>query len=145
MKVTAALLALPLAVLSLNSCKTPGTPAAPERDRFAEADQNKDGELTKSEYNDYAVSTIFGPRDTNGDGSITRTEWNPQMSAEESKEFALRDANKDGKVTFAEASAYALKTKRFTGDWSAADTNKNGTVNRAEAVAFYASKEGPIH
>ena len=144
MKVTA-LLALPLVVFSLNSCQTPSTPAAPQRDRFAEADKNGDGELTKAEYNDYAVGSIFHERDKDGDGSITRTEWNPAITAEESKEFALRDTNKDGMVTFAEASAYALKTKRFTGDWSAADTNKNGTVNRAEAVAFYASKEGPIH
>ncbi len=139
MKITL-LLTLPLSVLLLNSCQT--TPDAPAVDRFAQADRNADGELTEAEFNDYAVGNIFSSRDANSDGKMTRAEWNPDMGAEETKQFALRDADKDGVVTFSEASAYALKVKRFTGDWKAADTNHNGTVSRPEGVAFYASKEG---
>lgn len=142
MKIT--LLALPLSVLLLNSCQTT-TPEAPPVDRFAQADRNGDGELTETEFTDYAVGNIFSSRDANMDGKMTRAEWNPDMGAEETKQFALRDADKDGVVTFGEGSAYALKNKRYTGDWKAADTDHNSTVSRPEAVAYYASKEGPFH
>ena len=135
-------LTLPLAALLLSSCKT--TPVAPQTDRFAQADRNGDGELSEQEYNDAAVAEIFTSRDANGDGKMTRAEWNTDMGAEESKQFNLRDANKDGMVSLSESCAYALKMKRFTGEWKSADTNKNGTISRQEATAFYASKEGAV-
>lgn len=135
--------ALPLAALLLSSCQTPPVTAQP--DRFAQVDRNGDGELTPEEHNDYAVAGVFSARDANSDGKMTWAEWHPDMSAAEAKRFALRDSDKDGTLTLSEASAYALETKRFTGEWKLADTDRNGTVSRAEAVAFYASKEGPIH
>ena len=128
-----------LIAAALPACKTTA-PAQP--DRFAAADRDGNGELTAHEFSDYTVADIFAGRDTNGDGFITKEEWNPQMTAEETKLFNLRDTNKDGKVSLAEAQAYALKAGTYTGDLSKVDTNKNGTVSRAEAVAYYASKEG---
>ncbi len=135
-------LTLPLAAFLLAACKT--TPVAPETDRFAQADRNGDGELTETEFNNASVSEIFSSRDANGDGNMTRAEWNTDMGAEETKQFNLRDTNKDGMVSLSEGCAHALKAKRFTGEWESADTNKNGTISRAEATAFYGSKEGPV-
>ena len=134
-------LTLPLAAFLLASCKT--TPVASQTDRFAPADRNSDGELTEQEFNDASFYEIFASLDANKDGIMTRAEWNADTGPEETKQFNLRDANKDGKVSLAEGGAYALKVKRFTGEWKSADTNKNGTINRQEATAFYASKEGP--
>jgi len=135
--------ALPLTAILLSACQsTPPAPAGP--DRFAMADVDKDGELTRGEWSDYVVGGIFADRDTNGDGAITKLEWNPQITPDENKLFNDRDANKDGKVTLAEARTYARRSGTYSGDAREADKNGNGTVNRKEALAYYASKEGPV-
>lgn len=124
-------------VLACASCQT--TPPPP--DRFALADRDGNGVLDASEVTDYFVGTIFEERDTNKDGRITPAEWNPQMDAAEAREFAKRDADKDGVVTRQEAVAYALAAGVYADDIRAADTNKDGLITREEARAYYASKE----
>jgi hypothetical protein len=140
------LIPLPVAalLLALNACNTT-PPASSTPDRFAKADANGDGELTGEEFNHYAVSGVFVTRDANHDSQMTMAEWNPEMDAAQKKQFNLRDTNKDGLVSLAEAEAYAKMKGTFTSDIKAADANKNGTVSRAEAEAYYASKEGPFH
>jgi hypothetical protein len=130
------------AFLVLNACQTP---PAPTPDRFAAADANGDGELTADEFNHYVVAGVFVTRDADHDNQMTMAEWNPQMDAAQKKQFNVRDTNKDGKVSLAEAEAYAKKKGTYTSDIKSADANKNGTVSRAEAQAYYASKEGPFH
>jgi Ca2+-binding EF-hand superfamily protein len=131
-------------LLAVNACTTaPPAPSGP--DRFAMADANGDGQLTADEFNHYAVSGVFVTRDANHDNQMTMAEWNPQMDAAQKKEFKLRDTNKDGMVSLAEAEAYAKKKGTFTKDIKRADADKNGTVSREEARAYYASKEGPFH
>ncbi len=117
------LLPVLLAVSALASCRT--TPPA-QPDRFADADTNKDGSLTGTEINHYF-----------------KAEWNPEMGAAEVRLFEANDANRDGKVTLAEAEARAKQKGTYTAITREADTNKDGTVSRAEATAYYASKEGP--
>lgn len=128
-------------VLALASCQTT-PPAGP--DRFAAADHNGDGRLSRDEVNDYFVAGIFTERDRDGDGYITQAEWNPEMKAAEVKEFKARDLNGDGRVSLAEAQAYARKKGVYDEAFAEADTNRDGFVSREEAVAYYASKEGPV-
>lgn len=123
------------------SCKTTA-PAQP--DRFAQADEDHNGELTGGEFSDYVVAQIFCSRDTNFDGLMTKAEWNPEMEAEEAKLYAQRDTNKDGVVSLEEACAFARKAGTYTGEVKNADKDGNGTVNKAEALAYYGSKEGPV-
>ena len=115
-----------------------------EPDRFVIADANKNGTLNGGEVSNYFVANIFSERDTNKDGSITKAEWNPEMSAAETKEFAARDMNRDAGITLAEAEAYALKAGTYTGVVKEADSSKDGVISREEAKAYYASKEGPL-
>lgn len=127
--------------LLLASCQT--TPPA-EPDRFSIADSNKDGVLSGTEVSNYFVANIFTERDTNKDGAITKAEWNPDMPAAEAKLFAARDANHDGQVSLLEAEAHALQAGTYTGVVKEADTSKDNAISREEAKAYYASKEGPV-
>ena len=125
------------AALACASCQTTTEPP----DRFAQADRDGSGALNSAEVTEYFVGSIFDERDTNKDGHITKAEWNPQMDSAEAREFAKRDANNDGIVTRQEAVAYALAAGVYAADIRAADTNKDGLVTRDEARAYYASKE----
>lgn len=122
------------------SCQT--TPTA-QPDRFTLMDLNKDGSLDRGEVSDHYTKELFTGRDTNGDGSITRTEWNPEITAEESKKFALIDANKDGKVTLEEAKAYTRRKGTYTSTFGEADANRDGRITREEIKTYFTSVEGP--
>jgi hypothetical protein len=135
----APLLLLPVLFVAVSCQTTP--PAQP--DRFTQMDVNKDGGLDRGEINDFYTSELFKGRDTSGDGKITKAEWNPEISAEDSKKFAVIDANKDGLVTLDEAKAHARRKGIYTSTFAEADTNKNGLITREEATAYFASKEGP--
>ena len=136
---SSAFLLLPL--FALAACQT--TPPA-QPDRFAMMDSNKDSLLSRDEVNDFYTEELFTGRDTNKDGHITKAEWNPEISSEDAKKFAVIDSNKDGKVTLDEAKAYARKKGTYTASFDEADTNKDGSISRTEAVAYFASKEGPV-
>jgi hypothetical protein len=125
-----------LAALAFVSCQSSTPP-----DRFAQADGDGNGTLSPAEVSDYFVGGVFDERDTNKDGKITKAEWNPAMDAAESKEFDLRDANRDGVVTRAEATAFARRQGLYASVTREADTNKDGVLTREEARAYYASKE----
>ncbi len=122
----------------LVSCKT--VPA----DRFAQADLNRDGRLTRGEVSDYMVTTIFVTRDANNDKKLTKAEWVADGAKAGEKTFAANDKNKDGVVTLEEALAHSRKTGLFDDEVKAADTNKDGTLSRAEVETYYAKKEGPM-
>lgn len=128
---------LPLATLLLASCQT--TP-----DRFAQADINADGKLSRDEGRNFLVSTIFATRDINKDHVLTKAEWNSENDPDAAKVFRECDANKDGKVTLEEALSHAKKTGYRDATLMTADTNIDGFISREEAKAFYASKEGPM-
>lgn len=121
----------------VSACQTTSAPP----DRFAQADRDGNGTLSADEVTEYFVGGVFDERDTNKDGKITKAEWNPQMDAADAREFAARDTNKDGVVTREEAIAYARSQGVYAQATRAADTNKDGVVSREEAVAYYASKE----
>ena len=138
------LLCLIIAVVSvvLVSCKTTEkTPTAQER--FAAADTNHDGKLSRDEASDYFASMIFASRDLNHDGKLTWEEWNVPGSGRTKKQFDAADTNHDGYVTLEEAQAYARKVGLFNKEFREADTNHDGYVTLQEAQAYYASKEGP--
>src|SRR4029434_10922591 len=48
---------------------------SPAPDRFAQADSNHDGKLSRDEASDYLVIEIFTSRDANHDGRMTIVEW----------------------------------------------------------------------
>jgi hypothetical protein len=135
-----ALLCIALSVLT--ACQTTPTQTTPP-DRFAAADANHDGKLSRDEVGDYLVLTLFEARDKNHDGKLTWEEWKVEGVEGQKARFDARDANHDGVVTLQEAQAYERKHHVLTKDFKKADTNGDGYLSRAEVQAFYGSKEGP--
>ncbi len=129
-------LLLPLAGLLLAGCQTTSRP-----DRFAQADRNGDGRLSRDEVHDFMVTSIFATRDADKNNIMTKAEWNDPA---DNALFNLRDANKDGGVSLAEAKAYSKKVGKWDAVIKETDTNKDGFVSREEAAAYYGSKEGPM-
>jgi Ca2+-binding EF-hand superfamily protein len=131
--------ALVAAALILPACTTVG----PTHDRFAEADTNHDGQLTRREVAAYLAGQMVDARDKDNDGTLTMEEWNPTKNAKDTKAFREADVNHDGVVTLGEATNYAEKSGIVNRFMKEADTNKDGKISRAEALAYYGSKEGP--
>src|SRR5207249_11297810 len=114
----------------------------PAPDRFAQADSNHDGKLSRDEASDYLVIEIFTSRDANHDGRMTVVEWtggNPGRMAD----FKKRDANHDGIVTEKEAIAYGRAHRVANQIMLEADKNHDGYLSPAEGKDYYASREVP--
>lgn len=112
-------------------------------ERFARADTNHDKLLSLDEANAFLVNEIFSALDKNKDGKLTKAEWNAGKDAAKAEAFRARDANADGVVTLAEALAYGKKHGLARDLMKAADKNKDGKLSYEELKAYYASKEGP--
>jgi hypothetical protein len=130
------------AALSLAACGTM-QPGAGKTDRFAAADANHDGKLSRAEAMDYFATEIFESRDLNHDGKLTWAEWNVPGAHHKKADFDAANTDKDETVDLAEAKAYARKRGLFATEFRKADTNNDGFVTRAEAKAFVADVEGP--
>ncbi|MFC1642045.1 hypothetical protein ACFL5O_05060 [Myxococcota bacterium] len=101
------------------------------RGTFGALDTNKDGKLTHSELR-AGFGSDFKQLDLNRDGTATTAEAVAvrQRSRQQKKArlFALRDKNRDGRLTKAEAQMSDKKFKRL-------DTGKDGSLTLAEASA----------
>jgi Ca2+-binding EF-hand superfamily protein len=133
------------ALIGLSACatnKTSSQASSNGTDRFAQADANHDGKLSRDEASDYLVMEVFESRDANHDGKMTEEEWtggDPSRAAD----FKKRDANHDGVVTEQEAIAYGRAHGVVNKIMKEADTNHDGYLERSEVKAYYASREGP--
>ena len=119
-------------------CSTTGTKT--DVDRFAQADTNHDGVLSRNEVSDYIVNQVFDSRDTNRDGRMTEQEWTGGDSARLA-DFKKRDTNHDGVVTREEALAYGRAHGHANQIMREADKNHDGVLSREEARAYVASRE----
>lgn len=134
------------------------------KEHFAQIDANKDGSVTREEFDasrakqrEARLDQRFASMDTNKDGQISRDEFN---TAHKDRGEGMRgggrhhggkheggrmgrggmffaaDANADGKVTLAEAQTKALQM------FDRADANKDGTVTPEERKAAWQSMKG---
>jgi hypothetical protein len=125
--------------LAMTGCQTTSP------DRFAQADVDRSGQLSRDEVNTFLVTRIFESRDADHDGRLTRAEWLVGDDAGQERIFRDRDANRDGVVTLEEALAYG-RTKGMAQQFiREADTNKDGSLSRDEVTAHYGGKEGPAN
>ena len=133
-----------LGLLTAVSCQTTTPPVAPAApDRFAEADTDRDGKISRDEMSDYLVVSVFPSLDTSNDGKITLAEANAAHDPSITKNFRERDTNRDGALTLDEAKTFARHRKSYDTVFLEADTDKDHSLSRAEVTAYYASKEGP--
>jgi Ca2+-binding EF-hand superfamily protein len=130
-------------VVLLSACQSTPMEEDSFESRFAKADINKDGKLSREEVSDFVVHNIFDARDANSDGKLSPTEWWPDNDAEQRAMFNKRDTNKDGFVSLSEALAWGRANKGWGDIMKEADANSDGFVSATEAKAYIASKEGP--
>ena len=129
------------AILSL--CAACQTTPTTQPDRFAQADTNHDGCLSRDEVSDMIVTEIFTARDANKDGKLTKSEWLVPGDESGNKIFTGADTNHDGVVTLAEAKAYGRKIGVGKNLFEESNKNQDACLDREEVRAYYASKEGP--
>ncbi len=132
------------ALLFLGACQTTPPPDESFEERFARADVNKDGKLSREEVSDFVVHNVFDARDTNKDGKLTLEEWWPGNDPVEIAKFKKRDRNKDGLVSLEEALHWGRTNQGWGDIMDEADKNGDGFITPAEAKAYIASKEGPV-
>lgn len=104
------------------------------------ADANKDGKLTKAEYDAVAMGKgSFEDKDFNKDGVLDKSDWEAKRAACESGAtlcgpMAKMDADKDGKVSKAE---FMSKPGPM---FERVDANKDGVIDQTEMAAAKAMK-----
>jgi len=94
-------------------------------DLFAKADVNKDGYISKDEY-DQAVTSKFDEYDANKDGTIDKNEFNAAKDKKTAIEYEFLDRNKDGKLNMDEFKAGA------TARYQMYDQNRDGLLSSPE-------------
>jgi Ca2+-binding EF-hand superfamily protein len=109
-----------------------------QQQHFAELDTNKDGRLSREEFQ-AKRGQLWTAADADNDGAVTLAEAqqaSEKMVAEfAQKRFAKLDTDRDGKVTKAEAAH--MPEQRFT----RLDTNNDGALTQAELAV--GPKHGP--
>jgi hypothetical protein len=94
---------------------------------FAQSDPNKDGVVTRAEY-DARLNKMLAERPVGSPNGPTAAQVKAIRATAEAS-FARTDANKDGKVTAAEMSAGPMAM------FDRADTNKDGVLSPEEQMA----------
>jgi Ca2+-binding EF-hand superfamily protein len=113
---------------------------------LAAMDANHDGVLEEKEYS-LQIESFF-VRDKNADGKLDGTEYlfysrTPEAVARAKKEFAQRDADGDGQVTFAEFMAPPAAVDRSPeAVFRGRDTNRDGRLSLEEYLA--GQKDGSL-
>jgi len=77
-----------------------------QTDAFEKADLNKDGYISRDEY-DAAVNSKFKEYDVNKDGVIDKQEFNTAKDPKAAIEYEFMDRDKDGKLNMDEFKAGA--------------------------------------
>lgn len=115
--------------------------AAQAQMRRPDPDLNKDGKVTRAEFQKAEADSMLGRLDANKDGRITRDEakamtdraaamGRPEAGKRLDGMFALMDADKDGVLTRAEIeTGAAVRFKK-------ADANGDGSLSKAELDAL---------
>lgn len=120
--------------LVLAACSTTPSGHFEEKDLkvlFVEADQNRDGKVTRDEFIDFMIVQAFEHADKNRDGKIVRTEFGGDTAAFES----LDAGDGSGSFTLAEALANPVARKHMAIPFDEADTNGSGAITWDEFVA----------
>lgn len=130
------------AVALLPSCATQET----DHDLFVKSDTNKDGKLSLDEVNKMGLPRLFDLFDVNGDRSVTLAEAREIQPGFDAAEFASRDLNKDGKVTYEEYLKVAESRGGLKKTFALVDANKDGLIDKAEADAYveWVEKQPPV-
>lgn len=111
-------------------------PACTSHDGFKRADADKSGDVSRAEFDRYLIQALFAESDANRDGKVTFAEWQTVNPNTDKKRFSAPDKDGDRAVTPAEAKTFMDKNGTLAELFSRIDTDKNGSISKEEAVRF---------
>ncbi len=124
-------------VLAFAGCASTSPKAASTaafKAKFAKADTNNDGKVTRQEFGYSMIEEAFRMFDTNKNGVITLEEFVASGGSPES--FKKIDRNGNGVITLDEAKSAKVTMDAMTINFYAADADKDGYVTLGEALAY---------
>ncbi|GAB4179605.1 MAG: hypothetical protein Fur0032_20330 [Terrimicrobiaceae bacterium] len=134
MKISTPLI-LSAVAIALAACSTTDrSSSARIQKRFAQADINRDGKITRQEYGYSMIEEAFARYDKNRNGSITLDEFVALGGSPAS--FRKIDKNGNGVITLEEAKNAKIAMDAMTVAFYGADTDKDGYVTLQEALAY---------
>ena len=105
-------------------------PACTTHDGFKRADADKSGDVSRAEFDRYILQTLFAESDANRDGKVTFAEWQTINPNADKKKFSAPDKDGDGAVTPTEAKTYMNKKGTLAELSSRIDIDKNGSISK---------------
>lgn len=124
-----------LAVMAVLLCHCSGDYHKADRDKFKNADQNKDGMLSLEEAIQFEHKRIFALVDYDRDDVISMQEARDIEPDFTQAKFNQYDLNRDGKVTFEEFDRVHRARGSVRRRFEATDADGNGLVTVEEADA----------
>lgn len=136
-------LLLPVALLVLAGCATGPSRKAPTLDqRFAAADADNNGRVTRDQFIDLMIEDAFKLYDTNGNGHVTEAEY--VAGGGRAATFRKINTSGTGKATLAEAKASKLIRNTMAVPFDEADVNKDGSVTLQEYKAYVQKRDEAV-
>jgi hypothetical protein len=127
------------AIAGIGSCATLALlSGCASTDSFAKLDANRDGVVSRAEFDSYMKQEVFNRVDTNSDGKVVLVEWQAFNPKVDQARFRKTDTNRDGFISRAEADAAFDREGSLDKLFDKIDTDGNGSLSRAEARAFRA-------
>lgn len=124
--------AVGFAAFALGCASQPKTPSLEAR--FAKADTNQDGRVTRQEYGYSMIEEVFARTDKDGNGTISLEEYVAIGGSPAA--FKKIDRDGSGTITLEEAKSSKIALDALTIQFYGADVDKDGYVTLAEALAY---------
>lgn len=105
-------------------------------DGFKRADADKSGDVSRAEFDRYILQALFAESDADRDGKVRFAEWQAINPNADEKKFGAPDKDGDEAITPAEAKTFMNSKGTLAELFSRIDTDKNGSICKEEAAAF---------
>lgn len=129
-----------LPALLLASCAT--TPTQTPEQKFQTADKNGDGSVSRVEATHLMIADAFAMYDSNRDGFVSEAEF--VASGGKAANFRKLNPSGSGKVSLQEAQASPAVSKIFAVSFDEADANKDGKVTFAEYQNYLKARDAAV-